>query len=63
MAPPATVCARPNTASRLPVKPLAPRASTSHASVAPEKNVKPSPSRMEAMAKPHNGACICHMSR
>ena len=35
----------------------------SHASVAPEKKVKPRPSRIEAMAQPHSGALICHISR
>ena len=34
------------------MKPVALSASTSHASVAPEKNVNPSPSRIEAIAQP-----------
>ena len=33
------------------------RASTSHASVAPEKNVKPSPSRIDEIAQPSRPAC------
>jgi hypothetical protein len=63
VAAPPTVWARPKTDSRLPVKPVAPRASTSHASVAPEKNVKPRPSRTDASAQPMNGALICHITR
>jgi hypothetical protein len=63
IAAPPTVCARPKTDSRLPVKPVADSASTSHASVAPEKNVKPRPSRIEATAQPISGAWICHMTR
>ena len=39
----------------MPAKPVARSASTSHASVAPEKNVNPSPSRIEAIAQPENG--------
>ena len=45
------------------MKPVAASASTSHASVAPEKNVNPSPSRIEAIAQPQNGAWTCHMHR
>ena len=63
IATPLTVCARPNTCSRCPVKPVAVSASTSHASVAPEKNVKPRPSRIEESAQPHSGAWICHITR
>ena len=63
IAPPPTTCARPKTDSRLPVKPVASSASTSQASVAPEKNVKPRPSRTEAIAQPHNGAWRFHITR
>ena len=45
------------------MNPLALRASTSHASVAPEKNVNPRPSRIEAMAQPQIGAWVSHISR
>ena len=45
------------------MKPVATRASTSHASVAPEKNVKPRPSRTDASAQPTNGASVSHMYR
>ena len=41
---------------RTPVNPLAFSASTSHACTAPEKNVKPSPSRADATAQAQNGA-------
>ena len=37
-------------------------ASTSHASTAPEKNVKPSPIRIETTAQCQNGASTCHSS-
>ena len=60
---PPTVCARPKTVSRSFVNPVAVSASTSHASVAPEKNVNPSPSTIDATAQPRNGALICHMTR
>ena len=60
---PPTVWARPKTASRLPAKPVAWSASTSQASVAPEKKVNPRPSRTEARAQPQNGAWTCHMPR
>ena len=63
MATPLTLWARPKTCSRWPVKPVAASASTSHASVAPEKKVKPRPSRIEAIAQPSSGAWTCHMSR
>jgi hypothetical protein len=63
IAPPPTTWARPKTDSRLPVKPVAASASTSHASVAPEKKVKPRPSSIEDSAQPQNGACRFHMTR
>ena len=44
IATPPTICPRPKTSSSAPSKPVASSASTSHASTAPEKNVKPSPS-------------------
>lgn len=37
--------------------------STSHASVAPEKNVNPSPISTEDSAHPQNGPWILHISR
>ncbi len=52
IAAPLTVWARPKTDSRPPANSVACSASTSHASVAPEKNVKPRPSRIEASAQP-----------
>ena len=52
IATPPTIWARPKMCSRWPVKPVAVRASTSHASVAPEKKVNPRPSRIEAIAQP-----------
>ena len=45
------------------MNPLALSASTSHASVAPEKNVNPRPSRIEAMAQPQIGAWVSHIRR
>ena len=63
IATPLTICARAKIDSRVPVNPVACSASTSHASVAPEKNVNPSPSRIEASAQPSSPARICHMSR
>ncbi len=63
IATPPTVWARPKIRSRWPVYPVAARASTSHASVAPEKNVNPSPSKIEEIAQPTSGAWICHITR
>ena len=60
IAAPDTTCPRPNTDSTEPVKPVAVRASTSQASTAPEKNVKPRPISTEATAHAQNGASICH---
>ena len=37
--------------------------STSHASVAPEKNVNPSPMNAELSAQPQNAACVAHIQR
>ena len=62
MAVPATICPRPNTASKSPWKPVAVSASTSHASTAPEKNVNPSPRSTETSAHAQNGASTCHSS-
>ena len=56
IATPVTICPRAKTASSSPVKPLAARASTSHASTAPEKNVNPSPIRIETIAHCQKGA-------
>jgi len=57
---PETICPRAKTDSTLPVKPVAASASISHASTAPEKNVKPSPSSIDATAHAQNGASISH---
>ncbi len=59
IATPITTWPRANTASRSPVKPVALSASTSHASVAPEKNVKPRPSRTETTTHSQKPASIC----
>ena len=59
---PVTIWPRPKTDSRSPVKPVAVSASTSHASTAPEKNVNPSPIRIDTTAHCQNGASICHSS-
>ena len=56
IAAPDAICPRANTASRSPSKPVALSASTSQASTAPEKNVKPSPIRTETTAHAQNGA-------
>ena len=63
IATPETTCALAKTDSSVPAKPLARSASTSHASVAPEKKVNPSPSRIEAIAHPRRPARTCHMTR
>ena len=63
IAAPPTVWALPKIDSRSPWWPVAWSASTSHASVAPEKNVNPRPSSIDERAQPMNGASICHMSR
>ena len=47
----------------VPLKPVNLRASTSQASVAPEKKVKPRPSRAEVTAQAQNGASICQASQ
>ena len=60
IAAPDTTCPRPNTDSTEPVKPVAVSASTSHASTAPEKNVKPRPISTETTAHAQNVASICH---
>ena len=62
IAPPLTTCPLAKTESRLPVNPVACRASTSQASTAPEKNVKPSPSSIDTTAHSQNGACSSHSS-
>jgi hypothetical protein len=45
------------------VKPVAVSASTSQASTAPEKKVKPSPRSADASAHAQNGAVIRHIRR
>ena len=62
IATPVTIWPRPNTDSSVPVNPVAASASTSHASTAPEKKVKPSPSSSDAIAHCQNGASTCHRS-
>ncbi len=62
MAAPLTIWPRPKTGSSSPVKPVAVSASTSQASTAPEKNVKPRPSRSDATAHCQNGASTCQSS-
>jgi hypothetical protein len=59
---PVTIWPRPKTVSISPVNSVAASASTSQASTAPEKNVKPSPSSIDAIAHSQNGASICHSS-
>jgi hypothetical protein len=59
---PVAICPRPKTDSRSPVKPVAPSASTSHASTAPEKKVKPRPINIETTAHCQNGAPTCQSS-
>jgi hypothetical protein len=61
IAAPPTIWPRPNTASSSPTKPECVSASTSHASTAPEKNVKPRPIRIETSAHAQNAAEVCHM--
>jgi hypothetical protein len=51
------------TDSRVPLKPVYLRASTSQASVAPEKKVNPRPSSTEVAAQAQNGACCCQASQ
>jgi hypothetical protein len=60
IATPLTTWPRPKTDSSAPSNPVAPSASTSHASTAPEKNVKPRPMSSETAAHAPNGAAICH---
>ena len=55
---PDTICPRANTDSTVPVNPVAVSASTNHASTAPEKNVKPRPSSIDAAAHAQNGPSI-----
>ena len=62
IATPVTIWARPKTAQR-PLEPVALSASTSQASVAPEKNVNPSPRRIDAIAQPEEAARTCHITR
>jgi hypothetical protein len=52
----------PKTASRLPSNPVACRASTSHASTAPEKKVKPRPRPTETRAHAQKAASTCQSS-
>ena len=63
IAAPPTVWARPKIDSRFPSKSVAWSASTSHASVAPEKNVNPRPRSIDASAQPQNGARSSHITR
>src|SRR4029453_161032 len=63
MATPATIWPLANTDSRLPLKPVNLRASTSQASVAPEKKVNPRPSSTEVTAQAQNEASVCQASQ
>ena len=56
---PVTIWPRASTDSSGPWNCVAASASTSHASTAPEKNVKPSPRPSETSAQAQNGASIC----
>ena len=60
---PSAIWPRAKADSSVPWYPVARSPSTSHASVAPEKNVKPRPSRIEETAQPQNGPWSFHMSR
>ena len=62
IATPVTIWPLPNTDSRSPVEPGRVSASTSQASTAPEKKVKPSPSSIETSAHAQNGASTCQSS-
>jgi hypothetical protein len=62
MATPSTACPLANTGSSGPSYPLKRSASTSHASTAPEKNVKPRPITTDTAAHAQNGASIDHIS-
>src|SRR5258705_391062 len=57
---PEMICPLAKTDSRLPLKPVKFSASTSQASVAPEKKVNPSPKRIEVTAQTQKSACACH---
>ena len=57
---PVTIWPRPKTVSSWPVKLVAVSASTSQASTAPEKKVKPRPSSSETIAQSQKLASICH---
>ena len=59
MATPVTTWPRPKTASSSLVNPVAVSASTSQASTAPEKKVKPSPMSTDATAHSQNAASTC----
>lgn len=63
IAAPDTICPRPSTVSRCPWKPVAVRASTSQASTAPEKKVKPRPISTETTAQAQNGEPVCHINQ
>ncbi len=61
MATPSIACPLANTGSSGPSYPVKRSASTSHASTAPEKNVKPSPITTDTAAQAQNGASSCHI--
>ena len=63
MAAPPTTCPRASTDGKLSFTPVKVSASTSQASVAPEKKVKPRPSSTDAIAQPQSGAWVCHIQR
>ena len=59
IAAPETTWPRAKTLSRSPVNPVAASASTSHASTAPEKNVKPRPISIDTIAHCQKAASTC----
>ena len=62
IAAPCTACPLAKTGSSGPSYPVKRRASTSQASTAPEKKVKPSPISTDTAAQAQNGALVCHIS-
>jgi hypothetical protein len=63
MATPPAICPRAKADSSVPSYPVKCRPSTSHASVAPEKKLKPSPSSIDTTAQVQNGPWIFHNRR
>ena len=63
IATPEAIAPLARTDSRVPLYFADFKPSTSHASVAPEKNVKPRPSSIETNAHAQNGPLVCHIKR